>query len=62
MQHTAFPYGGRIIQSCFVLNPSDLVPQKSEGTVHNFSDYGAPHFTERLHGPETHDIPLLDVL
>ena len=43
-------------------NPTVRVHQKSEGTVHNFSDYWAPHFTERRHSPETHDIPLLDVL
>ena len=40
----------------------DTVPQKSEGTVNNFSDYWAPQFTESSHSPETHDMPLLDVL
>ena len=38
------------------------VPQKSEGTVHNFSNYWAPHFTERCNSTETHHITLLNVL
>ena len=37
----------------------DLSPQKSEGTVDNFSNYWAPHFTERRHTIETYDITLL---
>ena len=45
------------------LNATDhTVPQKSEGTVHNFSNYGAPQFTERRHSTETHGITLIDVL
>ena len=44
---------------CFFVH---TVPQKNERTAHNFSNYWAPHFTERRYGPETHDTPLLDVV
>ena len=30
----------------------NTVPQKSEGTVDNFSNYWAPHFTERHHSTD----------
>ena len=52
----------QLVQFVSKIDTRYTVPQKSEGTVHNFSNYWALHFTERLHSTETHDIPLLDVL